>query len=159
MLPNMRSDEKLPRGSYFYIQVGHRFYAGEKAETREVKVDPTQASVLTNFTKDGKRSRERIQRDTDYYWWTSRNRGASYTRAARDERKGTTPTYAKPRKRPEVIVRKEFTGKSTPKLVDSKEEAKQYRKKDSALSACEKLKACYQGLDVKVTVKIEGETK
>lgn len=140
MLPKMRSDEKLPRGSFFYIQVGHRFYAGENLEIREVEITP-----------------ERSYRNWDGY--------VRDARARRDRQKGSLADYRKSNWEKDAgifkpaEVRKEFTGKSTPKLVDSKEEAKQYRKKDSALSACEKLKACYQGLDVKVTVKIEGETK
>lgn len=159
-LPNLRSDEKLSRGSYFYIQVGHRFYAGDVAEAIEVEVDPTDKPVLSHYSKDGSWSQQYRERLRNQYWWTSRSRGPRGARAARDARKKSTPTYAKPRERPEKIIRKEFTGKLTPKLVDTIQEAKQYRRQDRVNSACERLKACYEGLDVKISVRYEkGETQ
>ena len=158
--PVLRSDEKLPRGSYFYIQVGHRFYAGEEAETREIEVDPTTKPALTCFEKGGSKTQEYMQRLRNQYWWTSRSRGPRGKRAARDAQKKTTPTYALPRPRPEKVIRKEFTGKLTPKLVDELKDAKQFRRRDRVDSACERLRTCYEGLDVKVSVRYEkGEPK
>ena len=158
MLPKMRSDEKLPRGSYFYIQVGHRFYAGEDRETRKVLVSDQEPGI-TGFQKNGRPNLALAKRWAESGALYPFRRGNNQKRRARDERKGSVATYAKPIARKEKTYRDEFTGKVTPRLVDTKEQAKQFRKKDSALSACEKLKACYQGLDVTVTVKMEGETK
>ena len=157
--PVLRSDQKLPRGSYFYIQVGHRFYAGEEAETIEVEVDPTDRPALTSYRKDGSWSQQYRERLRNQYWWTSRSRGPRGSRAQRDSRKGSTPTYAKPRPRPEKEIRKEFTGKLNPKLVDTQAQAKQFRRQDRVNSACERLRVCYEGLDVKVSVRYEkGES-
>lgn len=158
-LPILRSDEKLPRGSYFFIQVGHRFYAGEQAETIDVEVS-NQSTIVRYYNKDGRPSDELAQR-----WAESRRgypyrRGSNGARFARDCRKGTLASYAKPLPRVEKTVKKEFTGKRHPILVDSLAEAKQYRSRDKVNSACKRLEACYEGLDVKVTIKIEkGESQ
>jgi hypothetical protein len=58
------------------------------------------------------------------------------------------------------VIRKELTGKLFPKLVDKTKEAKKYRRKDLAESACERLKNHYSELDVKISVHlIEGDPK
>lgn len=153
-LPILRSDEKLPRGSYFYIQVGHRFYSGEIAETVEVTVD-NQEPVVRYYEKGGKPSIALQRR-----WEANRanypfRRGAGRARYERDQRKGSLPTYFKPRQCVEKSTKSEFTGRLSPKLVDTVEEAKKFRRQDRVNSACERLKACYEGLDVKVTIKME----
>lgn len=157
-LPFLRSDEKLPRGSYFYIQVGHRFYGGEIAETIQVTVS-NREPVVRYYEKGGKPSIALQQR-----WAESRGgypfrRGSSHARYDRDKRKGTLATYSKPLPRAEKTIKNEFTGKLSPKLVDTIQEAKHFRRQDRVNSACERLKACYEGLDVKVTIKMEkGDT-
>lgn len=158
-LPTLRSDEKLPRGSYFYIQVGHRFYGGEIAETIEVTVS-NQEPMVRYFEKDGNPSIALQQR-----WAESRvgypfRRGPNRTRYERDHRKGTLPTYSKPLPPIEKSIKNEFTGKLSPKLVDTIEEAKKFRRQDRVNSTCERLRKCYEGLDVKVTIKMEnGESQ
>jgi hypothetical protein len=155
-LPVLRSDEKLPRGSYFYIQVGHRFYAGEVAETIEVEVS-NEEPFLGFFNKDGSKKpgyNARLYRDG--YFSNSWRRG---NRSARDHRKGTVPTYMKPRPRPEKTIKNELTGRKSPKLVDELKLAKQFRRRDRVDSACERLRTCYEGLDVKVSVGyVKGES-
>ena len=158
-LPILRSDEKLPRGSYFYIQVGHRFYAGEEAEAIEVEVDTTHR--LHYYGKNGERpnSRQRRWLSQDSRGWVGRSTRSYQTRHRRDIRKDSVPAYRKPLPKEEPEIRKEFTGKLTPKLVDTQNEAKQFRRQDRVNSACERLRLCYEGLDVKVSVKYEkGET-
>ena len=156
-LPILRSDEKLPRGSFFYIQIGHRFYGGEIAETVEVEVS-NEEPVVTYYQKGGKPSPALAKRWEEHHGYGFR-RGNNRARRARDERKGTLATYATPKPRAEKTYRNELTGKHEPKLVDQLSEAKQYRRQDRVNSACERLKACYEGLDVKVTVKMEkGDT-
>lgn len=156
-LPILRSDEKLPRGSYFYIQVGHRFYAGEVAETVEVKVSNNEP-CLSRFEKDGTKtpgySDLLYRRGYFSSSWRSGNR------SARNHRKGTVPAYMKPTQRPDPTIKNEITGRKSPKLVDEFDLAKQYRNKNKVISACERLRKCYEGLDVKVTIKIvKGESK
>jgi hypothetical protein len=138
---SFKANEKLHDGSHYIIGVGHRFYAGETAETREVVVPPPSGKLGS----------------VDRYWF---NRWPQSAREARDSRKKTTATYLKPRKRPELVIRKELTGKLFPKLVDKTKEAKKYRRKDLAESACERLKNHYSELDVKISVHlIEGDPK
>lgn len=157
-LPILRSDEKLPRGSYFYIQVGHRFYAGEIAETIQVEVS-NREPVVNYYEKGGRPSaalrRHWAESGYDYPF----RRGSRHARHARDKRKGTLATYAQPKPRIEKSFKNELTGKLSPKLADTVQEAKQFRRQDRVNSACERLKACYEGLDVKVTIKMEkGDT-
>lgn len=159
-LPSLKANEKLPRGSYFYVQVGDRFYAGEMAETREVELDPSNRPALTIYDKNGSFSQDLQRYDRRRYWWASRSRGPRGARADRDARKGSTPTYAKPHKRPETIIRKEQTGKLVPKLVDEQNKAKQYRRKDLVQNACDRLKGVYGDLGVQITVRYEkGDTE
>jgi len=157
-LPILRSDEKLPRGSYFYIQVGHRFYAGEIAETVEVEVS-NETPLVTYYQKGGKPSPALARRWAESGYDYPFRRGSNRARRARDVRKGTLATYAQPTPRTEKTFKDELTGKREPKLVDTKAEAKQYRRQDRVNSACERLRLCYEGLDVKVSVRYEkGET-
>lgn len=158
-IPYLKANEKLPRGSFFYIKVGHRFYAGEQAETREVVSDPSDKPVLTHYEKDGTQTRDYRNRMRLRYWWTSRSKGPRGRRLQRDVSKGTVPKYAAQRDRPEPVITLEFTGKLTPKLVDGLDQAKQYRSQKKVDDACERIRTCYRGLDVKISVGFEkGET-
>lgn len=153
-LPFLKANEKLPRGSYFFIQVGHRFYAGEEAETREVE-KRNREPTLYQYDK-GKRtlnSRQRRWYSQDQWGWRS---SKSYkTRNARDARKGTVATYRKPLPSKEKEVVQELTGRLNPRLVDEQNSAKKYRRQDLVQSACERLKVVYGGLDVKISVRFE----
>jgi hypothetical protein len=141
-LNSLKANEKLPRGSYFYIKVGHRFYSGEMAETIEVSIlpdrqpyDPRRGSSYNSVRRYGRQH-------------------------ARHERKGTLASYRKPLARPENVIEKQYTGRRLPQLVDDQNQAKQFRKKESVLNACNRLKSLYSDLDVKVTIEYEeGDTK
>ncbi len=143
MAGTIKANDKLPRGSYFYIQVGDRIYAGEQLETVEVERRPDRPVAYDDF-----RSYSYIRR------------GSSKARSQRDKRKGTTPNYLKPYRRADPIISKELTGYKNPRLVDTVEQAKQFRKKESALKACKRLESVYSELDIKVSVKLhEGEVQ
>jgi len=155
-IPQLKANEKLPRGSYFYIQVGHRFYAGEEAETREVEIS-NEEPFLGFFNKDGSKKSGYIAAQYRRGWWSNSWRRGK--RAARDRQKGTEPQYMKPVPRPEKTTKQELTGRRSPKLVDEVKNAKRYRRQDLVQSACERLKVVYGELDVKISVKFEeGET-
>jgi hypothetical protein len=150
-MKNMRSDGKLPRGSFFYITVGHRFYGGEAVEIKEIQSDPSRFIPLSYYDKGRKPSRDflRYQREN---WYNRRSRGDQSSRARRDARKKTTATYAKAPPRVERVTIKEFTGVSMPRLVDSVDEAKRFRHQSRADSACERLRVCYKDIDVKISI-------
>lgn len=154
--PVLKANEKLPRGSYFYIQVGHRFYAGEQAETVEVEVS-NEEPFLGFFNKDRTMKPGYLARQYREWHWSPWRRG---NRAARDRRKGTEPTYMKASPRPKKEIKQELTGRLSPKLVDDAKDAKKHRRQDLVNSACERLKAVYGSLDAKISVRYEkGETK
>jgi hypothetical protein len=152
--PFFKANTKLPRGQYFYIQVGQKFYGGEVAETVEVKTD--NRPVLTHsFEKGGRPSRALARRWAESGYNYPFRRGSSAARYARDVRKKTLAVYAQPMARIEPTITQQQTGYSSARLVDSQGEAKHYRVKKAVDSAAERLKAFYEGLDVKVTVRYE----
>jgi hypothetical protein len=156
---DLKANEKLPRGTYFYIQVGHRFYAGQEIEQREVESDPTEHRALTQFTKDGRQTSSFRRQLSLTYWWSSRSKGPRGKRRERDIAKDSLPKYAKPRERPKKVIRKEFTGRSVPRLTDDFSQAKQFRRKDSVLNACETLQTLYGETGATVSVHYKGETE
>lgn len=157
--PILRSDEKLPRGSYFYVQVGHRYYAGEVAETTKVVTD-NQPVIVRYYEKGGKPSKALARRWADSGYDYPFRRGSNRARHARDVRKDNLATYAKAPPRVEKTTINQPTGKLHPQLVDEQSQCKQYRSQQKATSACERLKTCYEGLDVKVTIRFEkGDTQ
>lgn len=158
-LSDFKASDKLPRGTYFYIQVGHRFYAGQEIEQRDVEVDPIEKPVLKHYEKDGRQTQEYQRRLRNLYWWTSRSKGPRGRRRERDAAKGTLPKYAKPRVRPETEIRKEFTGRSSPRLSDDFSQAKQFRKKELVENACEMLRTLYADTGAKVSVHYKGDTE
>lgn len=153
--PRLKANEKLPRGSFFYIQVEDRFYAGEEAESREVEIKDTPS--LNYYAKNGDRlnSRQRRWFSQDGWGWSGRSTRSYQTRHRRDVRKDSVPAYRKPLPKTEPEFRKEFTGKLSPKFVDEVKDAKKYRRQDLVDSACERLKAMYGGLDAKVSVRYQ----
>jgi len=158
-LTDLKSNDKLPRGTYFYIQVGQRFYAGQQIEQIEVESDPSDERPLTHFEKDGRYTEVYRRRLQNQYWWTIRSRGPKGNRRKRDVSKGTLPKYAQTRKRPEKVIRKEFTGRSLPRLVDELNQAKQFRSKDSVQSACDMLTTMYGKTGAKISVRYYGGTQ
>jgi len=157
-LPAQRSDQKLPRGSFFYVQIGSRFYAGEQALIVEKEIDPRFASTLTYHDKNGSFSREYL-RNIKNRWGLSRGLGPRGPRAARNARKGKNPNYAKSdRITSEKIKQKHFTNQLSPKLVDTVDEAKKYRRIFQAQKACERLKVVYGSLGINVSIRhVKGE--
>jgi len=154
-IPQLKANEKLPRGSYFYIQVGHLFYAGEEAES--IEIEDKESASLTKYEKMGGRFGIRGWAWTGPSW---RGRTETRARLKRARKKDLTPTYLKSPKRPDPVMKKEFTGQLKSKLVEEKEQAKRYRRQDLVQNACERLKTVYGDLDVKISVKYEeGEPK
>lgn len=134
----VKANDKLPRGSFYYVQVGHRFYAGES-------LDIIEREIIT-----------RPERGIYSPYWHSRRHNS---RLIKDKRNNNLATYLEPKKATKTIKR-ELTGTKQPKLVDDVREAKQFRKKNQAQSACERIESVYGALDTKVTIKLyEGEKK
>lgn len=133
----IKVNEKLPRGSFFYVKVGDFFYAGESAEVHE-------RELRTKFQWG------------DRFTYFIRCRSKRYLR---DIRKGTEAAYRKTRKEAAPAKIKEFTGRTTPKLVDDKVNSKKYRTKLQAEKACERLNLVYRGLGIKITIELEGDIK
>lgn len=156
---DLKASEKLPRGSYFYIKVGSRFYGGQQIEQVEVLSDPRDERPLTYFEKDGRKTEGYRQYQVRQYWWSSRSRGPRGSRLERDQQKGSLPKYAEPRKRVEKVVKQEFTGRSLPMLVDSADQAKQFRKKEQVESACAMLQSLYGTVGANVSVHYKGDTR
>lgn len=144
----IKRSEKLPRGSYFYLQVGHRYYAGEEAVFEEVKVATT--TRLVPFKKG-----ENFRRGWNGFSWTTPRK------LLKRFRKTGTPRYMQGQK-PRPYTREEksetrtvATGASNPILTDDLRKVKQFRRKAQAEQACERLKAMYGSLDVKVSVRLK----
>ena len=138
---------KLPRGSGYTIKIGHRFYAGEDREFKEVEL------------KEAYEPRERGK----IYYSQGQANGPAMVRA---RRKGKLADYLKSAydrskdKPKEPAYRRELTGKTYPRLVDEQSDAKLFRTKKAVDSTCERLKRLYSSLDVKISVQlIDGGTK
>ena len=136
--------DRLARGSGYLVKVGHRFYAGEDREIKEVEV------------------KEAIDRAWSEHW-QGHPRHASVIRA---RRKGSTANYMKSNRekaesKPKApVIRRELTGKVSPRLSDDQSDAKIFRTKKAVDSTCERLKRLYASLDVKISVQfIEGGPK
>lgn len=157
-LSPQRGDQKLPRGSFFYVQVGSRFYAGEQALIVEKEIDPRFSATLTYHNKDGSFSKEYL-RNIKNRWSIARGLGPRGPRAARNARKGKNPNYAKSdRVSSEKIKQKLFTNQLSPKLVDTVDKAKHYRRIFQAQKACERLKVVYGSLGINVSIRhVKGE--
>lgn len=135
----LKANDKLPMGSYFVIKVGHRFYGGESLERKEVEVP---GKLINDHEYNS------------YHWYRHR----TSRRAHRDHRKETTAKYLKPIRRSPSTIRNDLTGNKISQLVDTEDQAKKFRKKESAQNACDTLKRVYGSLDIEVSI-IEGETK
>lgn len=144
--PFLKANEKLPRGAYFYIQVGPHFYAGEEAETRPVLVESD--AKLRIMPKGSKRRYS--------FFMNSRDRKASKTRIGKDVRNETQAKYLTPQQKVLPETKQELTGRLTPKLVETAEQAKKYRRQDLVQNACERLKGVYGDLGAQVSVRYEG---
>lgn len=150
-LPRLKANEKLPRGSYFYIQVGSRFYAGEEAETQEVK------EVYARPPRCERRgNRFGPVRDNFYGWGGLHGRTQTRSRVKKDSRLKRAAKYIQPDKTEKKEPRKEFTGRLHVKFVDEFEKAKHYRSKKLVDSACERLKTLYTDSGVKVSIRFKG---
>ena len=156
---SIKASEKLPRGSYFYIQVGHRFFSGfsEMSQTREIGVI---FPPITFYTKDGKTTPELEKYHRQKYGFYSQKSGPRRRRAARDRRKGSLPSYSiSPPQPPSKINIREKSGLLEPRLSDSLDQAKRYRRLSQAKNACEKLKRSYGSLVTNIQVRFyQGET-
>lgn len=145
IMGRFKKSEKLPRGSYFYVQVGHRFYAGERLVAEE-----------TTKTTEVKAPAREV---TDRHWWFIERKIPRSKRLWWRTRHGLhIPKYLQSRK--VVTTERQLTGERETVLTDNVNEVKKFRRLEQAQKACEKLEALYVGFDVKVTVKLfEGGTK
>ena len=150
--------EKLPRGSYFYIKVGHRFYAGEEPVFETVKSEPTLSSPITYFQKDGSHTKEFTEYRKMHHRLAVSKKGPRGRREARDRRKASLPSYSIPKKK-QIVLNKRMTGEMIIKLSDQFDEVKKFRCKKAAQNACEKIKRTYGSLVDKIQIQyFQGET-
>jgi hypothetical protein len=126
----VKKSEKLPRGSYFYLRVGGRLYAGEGLNVQEEPPSPY-GHEYAHYVgqKKAKPDGSRMQR---WGMW------------AFDD--------VKPRPRKQTVVGKH------PMFTDEFKEVKKFRRLNQAEAACERLKVMYADLGIRVTIELhEGE--
>lgn len=145
---NVGPREKLPRGSFLYIQVGHRIYAGE-----EVVIATIQEAIHESAEdhKGRRRSWQRggdLSKGRDYWKFFKRTRDRDKVPGYMEKYKGPWWTG------PEIVRdKKVVTGEREIKLCDDIKDAKRFRTWAQAQSACERVEAMYVGFDIKVTIK------
>lgn len=138
--------EKLPRGSYFYLQVGHRYYAGEEAVFEEVK----ESEATIKAYEKGESMRRRWG---SYGWGTPRRLLKKWARSGKPKyMDGSNDPYRRANKTETRVV---ATNTSRPILTDDLAKVKQFRRKKQAEDACKRLIAMYGSLDVKVSVRLK----
>lgn len=145
-----KASEKLPRGTYFYITVGDRLYAGEEVVIVETPVKAPPSYLQPYGKPTGARS---------WRWGLG-----SPTRIPREhaayykKREGRAPPeyWMKKEKVPDPVKRA-VTG-TKPRLTDEFKDVKRFRRLNQAEAACERLKAMYAGLDIRVSIELhEGD--
>lgn len=137
----IKRSDKLPRGSYFYVQVGHRFFAGYDHPHQEIK----RTEVITPPSAIAGR-----------FWSPRRNSNWRYNVYQRSKHGMKIPAYQKTTFK--VTSTQEPTGQVEIKLVDCPKSAKQYRTKAQAEQVQEKLERYYKDLDIKVSIRLhEGD--
>lgn len=146
----IKKSEKLPRGSFLYIRVGDRLYAGEEAVV--VADTPTQAYEHPWYTLN--REAKGRRRSRNYYWTSGMPRRLlDYYRKKGHE----LPKYMQKKEPKPVEPKRSVTG-TKPRLTDEFKEAKQFRRLNQAQAACDKLNSMYAGLDIKVVIELhEGD--
>lgn len=154
----LKRTEKLPRGSYFYIAVGERFYAGKEPEIKEVKdaagyyaeaegiggyMKPKGGSYYDSMPYHMRVRRSEAEEAAKHPQWHKRT-GVVYN-AAREYTPRETPV-------------KTLTGRVSSRLCDDVEGAKKFRRRIQAETACDMLNRQYGSLDIKVEIKLhEGK--
>jgi hypothetical protein len=133
----MRSNNKLPRGSFFYIQVGPKFYAGKAPVKTEVKTHAV----------------EMRPRMGGYFGrW-----GATY-RGFQPNKPHCQPVLMASYTKGEVIT--VHTGEFTNIMVDSKDGAKQFRRLSQAETICAELTKAYADIGAKPVIHTHtGDTR
>ncbi len=153
MIKHLKANEKLPRGTYLYIRVGDRIYAGEAVTIQETKVTTPSSIYTSGHMRSGRRRSWRN-------WY-----GGSLTKmsprlaqyyAKRDGR--PVPSYYIEDEATPDPTLKSVTG-STPVLTDVIAEAKRFRRKSQAELACKKLEAVYGGLDIPIRIELHKGDK
>lgn len=141
-----KANDKLKQGSYQYIMVGHRYYAGQKTEMIEITESK---SVWAPLSKRPVRRR---------YFDFSTN--VKDKRHARNARKDSIPTYMTPTPPVKETKRIQIPGLTSPVLTDDINQAKRFRHSEQVENACKMLESMYgkTGADVSVH-KVEGDTK
>lgn len=150
---SLKANEKTPRGTGFYIQVGHRYYAGQAAEKVEV-LESDRPPMLSYYEKGGKLTfayRVRIMRENGWMFGTRTNR------AKRDRRKGNEAEYRKPKRPAERATVVRHTGGSITRLTDLVSEAKVFRAKEQVENACAMLRTMYGETGATISVHYKGD--
>jgi hypothetical protein len=128
----IKKSEKLPRGTYLYLTVGDRFYAGEEV------------ALVT----------DEVRKPLEPYipmWADKWSKGmASYLR----KQGRRIPTYHVHEDTRAVREPKQAVTGTSPKLTDEFKEVKQFRRLIQAEAACERLNKLYAGLDIRVRIEL-----
>lgn len=152
---DVKANVKLLPGTYWYIKVGSRYYGGQEVDKETVELSG-RPPILGFFNKDqSHRPGYAAHHYREYHtgWWSRGNR------SARDRRKGSEANYRKPLppiKKKTVV---QYTGQSTPRLVDTPEKAKRFRRKEQVESACSMLQTLYGSVGAEVSVHYKGVSK
>lgn len=131
----MRGNDKLPRGSFFYIQVGPKFYAGKA---------PVKVEVNTHRT-------EMLPRMGGYTGRWTRYRGFQ------PNKPHCRPVLYGVSGGEKVTV---HTGEFTTIMVDERTEAKQFRRLKQAEAVRDELARDYSDIGVQPTIQLhQGGTQ
>jgi hypothetical protein len=135
----IKASEKLPRGTYLYIRVGDRFYAGEQVL---LQTDTTTKTYDYN----------------QWNWWGSRNKySTSMAKYLREKKGQKVPPYLVESDEFKGKVQQAVTGRQ-PLLTDEFKDVKQFRKLNQAKAACERLESLYGGLGIRIAIEMhEGD--
>ena len=138
----IKASEKLPRGTYFYLKVGGRFYAGEEVVTKETRTT----------------ERDRYSGYSGWDWWGNTHKWSQGTAKYLNARGWRIPRYHIEADKPAPKDPKVAVIGHKPRFTDDFKQAKQFRRRNQAEAACERITAMYADFDIRVSIELhEGE--
>lgn len=135
---NVGPRDKLPRGSFLYIKVGHRLFGGY------------------DHVHEEKTTQETIESPGDRLWGWGNFSGRpdrNWRRVPYYRRKFGLPVPKYMDSKTIETTTRQPTGETNIRLVDDLKEVKRFRTWGQAQSACEQIEAMYAGFDIKVTIE------
>ncbi len=138
-IKSIKRSDKLPRGSYFYLQVGHRFFGGWDHKHTEIEKTTT---TLPSSAMQGS------------WCWGDRRRMSWRDSPYQRSRYGLkVPKYQSVQRA--TSTERNPTGVTEIVLVDDPKSAKQYRTKSQIEKVQVELERLYRDLDVKISIKLK----